>query len=143
MVPLSIGMSCMTALEFADTNIVVYAVGQDSDKRTKARQILAQGVMVSSQVINETVSVLTRKQGANITAAHEVAESLLELCEVIPVDENTIREAIRLVRRYKLSHWDSLIVAAALLTGCEKLYSQDMQHGQIFDEQLEVINPFL
>jgi len=133
----------MSVLEFADTNIVVYAVGQDSDKRTKARQILTQGVIVSSQVINETVSVLTRKQGANLVAAHEVAESLLELCEVAPVDESTIREAIRLVRRYKLSHWDSLIVAAALLAGCEKLYSQDMQHGQVFDEQLKVINPFL
>jgi predicted nucleic acid-binding protein len=102
MASLLTGMSCMTALEFADTNIVVYAVGQDSDKRTKARQILTQGVMVSSQVINETVSVLTRKQGANIAAAHEVAESLLELCEIAPVDESTIREAIRLVRRYKL-----------------------------------------
>lgn len=133
----------MTALEFADTNIVVYAVGQDSGKRTKARQIFTQDVIVSSQVINETVSVLTRKQGANIVAAHEVAESLLELCEVVPVDASTIREAIRLVRRYKLSHWDSLIVAAALLAGCKKLYSQDMQHGQVFDEQLEVVNPFL
>jgi predicted nucleic acid-binding protein len=133
----------MSVLEFADTNIVVYAVGQDSDKRTKARQILAQGVIVSSQVINETVSVLTPKQGANLVAAHEVAESLLELCEVAPVDESTIREAIRLVRRYRLSHWDSLIVVAALLAGCEKLYSQDMQHGQVFDEQLKVINPFL
>lgn len=100
----SIGKSCMSVLEFADTNIVVYAVGQDSDKRIKARQILTQGVIVSSQVINETVSVLTRKQGENLVAAHEVAESLLELCEVVPVDESTIREAIRLVRRYKLSH---------------------------------------
>lgn len=132
----------MNALEFADTNIVVYAVGQDSDKRTKARQILMQGVTVSAQVINETVSVLTRKQGVNLAVAHEVAESLLELCETIPVNESTIREAIRLVRRYKLSHWDSLIVAAALLTGCEKLYSQDMQHGQVFDERLKVVNPF-
>jgi predicted nucleic acid-binding protein len=139
----SIGKNCMSVLEFADTNIVVYAVGQDSDKRTKARQILAQGVIVSSQVINETVSVLTPKQGANLVAAHEVAESLLELCEVATVDESTIREAIRLVRRYRLSHWDSLIVVAALLAGCEKLYSQDMQHGQVFDEQLKVINPFL
>ncbi len=67
----------MSVLEFADTNIVVYAVGQDSDKRNKARQILTQGVIVSSQVINETVSVLTRKQGENLVAAHEVAESLL------------------------------------------------------------------
>ena len=143
MAPRLIGKNCMNVLEFADTNIVVYAVGQDSDKRTKARQILTQGVIVSSQVINETVSVLTRKQGANLVAAHEVAESLLDLCEVAPVDASTIREAIRLVRRYKLSHWDSLIVAAALLAGCEKLYSQDMQHGQVFDEQLKVINPFL
>ena len=87
--------------------------------------------------------MLTRKQGANLVAAHEVAESLLELCKVVPVDKSTIREAIRLVRSYKLSHWDSLIVAAALLAGCEKLYSQDMQHGQIFEEQLKVINPFL
>ncbi len=132
----------MSGLEFADTNVVVYAVGLDSDQRTKARQILAEGVTVSSQVINETVNVLTRKQGVNIVVAHEVAESLLELCEVAPVDESTIREAIRLVRRYKLSHWDSLIVAAALLAGCEKIYSQDMQHGQVFDEQLKVVNPF-
>jgi predicted nucleic acid-binding protein len=132
----------MSGLEFADTNVVVYAVGLDSDQRTKARQILAEGVTVSSQVINETVNVLTRKQGVNIVVAHEVAESLLELCEVAPVDESTIREAIGLVRRYKLSHWDSLIVAAALLAGCEKIYSQDMQHGQVFDEQLKVVNPF-
>ena len=138
----SIGKNCMSALEFADTNIVVYAVGQDSDKHTMARQILAEGVTVSSQVINETVNVLIRKQSVNIVVAHEVAESLLDLCEVTPVDESTIREAIRLVRRYKLSHWDSLIVAAALLAGCETLYSQDMQHGQVFDEQLKVVNPF-
>ena len=139
----SIGKNCMSVLEFADTNIVVYAVGQDSDKRTKARQILVDGVTVSAQVINETLNVLTRKQGVNLVVAHEVAESLLELCEVVPVAENTIREAIRLTRRYKLSHWDSLIVAAALMAGCEKLYSQDMQHGQVFDEQLKVVNPFL
>ncbi len=69
----------MSGLEFADTNVVVYAVGLDSDQRTKARQILAEGVTVSSQVINETVNVLTRKQGVNIVVAHEVAESLLGL----------------------------------------------------------------
>ena len=143
MVHRSIGKTCMSVLEFADTNIVVYAVGQDSDKRTKARQILVDGVTVSTQVINETVNVLTRKQGVNLVVAHEVAESLLDLCEVVSVDESTIRDAIRLTRRYKLSHWDSLIVAAALMAGCEKLYSQDMQHGQVFDEQLKVVNPFL
>ena len=133
----------MSALEFADTNIVVYAVGKDSTQRTKARAILAGGISVSTQVINETVNVLSRKQGASLTVAHHIAESLLELCHIIPVDESSIREAIRLTRRYQLSHWDSLIVAAALLAGCQTLFSQDMQNGQLFDGQLKVVNPFV
>ena len=62
----SIGKNCMSVLEFADTNIIVYAVGQNSDKHTKARQLLADGVTVSAQVINEAVNVLTRKQGVNL-----------------------------------------------------------------------------
>lgn len=133
----------MSALKFADTNIVVYAVGKDSEQRDTARRIIAEGVTVSAQVINETVSVLTRKQGAALGVAHEVAESLLDLCEVIPVDARTIREAIRLAKRYSLSHWDSLIVAAALLAGCETLYSQDMQHEQLIEERLKIVNPFV
>ena len=133
----------MTGRNFADSNIVIYAVGKDSNQQNKAREIITNGVMVSSQVINETINVLTRKQGLDISVAHEIAESLLELTSVMPVDELTIREAIRLAVRYQLSHWDSLIVAAALLAGCEKLYSQDLQHGQVFDEKLLVVNPFL
>jgi predicted nucleic acid-binding protein len=43
--------------------------------------------------------------------------------------------------RFQLSHWDSLIIAAALEGHCEVLYSEDLQHGQII-EGLEIINPF-
>jgi len=42
----------MSVLEFTDTNIVVYAVGKDSEKRGKARHILAGGVTISAQVVN-------------------------------------------------------------------------------------------
>ncbi len=132
----------MTALEFADTNVVVYAVGVDSARQSRAREILGEGVTVSSQVINETISVLTRKQGVSLAISHDVAASLLDLCEVAPVDVATIRKAIGLVSRYSLSHWDSLIVAAALLADCQTLYSEDFQHGQLFDNQLTVQNPF-
>ena len=44
--------------------------------------------------------------------------------------------------RYDLSHWDALIVAAALATDCDTLYSEDMQDGQVFDGRLTVKNPF-
>lgn len=75
--------------------------------------------------------------------AYEMAQSLLDLCEVVPVDKETISEAMRLATHYSLSHWDALIVAAALLAGCDTLYSEDMQHGQVFEGRLTIINPFL
>lgn len=60
----------------------------------------------------------------------------------MPVTAETIREAIRLAALYQLSHWDSLIVAAALLADCEILYSEDLQHQQLFEKRLRVVNPF-
>ena len=41
------------------------------------------------------------------------------------------------------SYWDSLILAAALEAGCSTLYSEDMQHGQIVDESLTILNPLI
>jgi predicted nucleic acid-binding protein len=132
----------MTARVFADTNIAIYAEGSDVGKAQRATAILESTPVISSQVVTETISTLTRKYGFTLTEAHEVALSLLDLCELVPVGADTIREAIRLAARYQLSHWDSLIVAAALLAGCETLYSEDLQHNQLFDERLRVINPF-
>lgn len=133
----------MTVRAFADTNIVVYAESADAEKSRIAVGIMEQGPVISAQVINETVSVLTRKHRFTLTEAHEIAASLLDLCEVVPVDAATIREAIRLAASHALSHWDSLIVAAALIAGCDTLYSEDMQAGQTFDQRLTVANPFV
>lgn len=133
----------MTARIFADTNLFVYAEAESSDKSTTAIAVIEQLPVISTQVVNELVSVLTRKYRFQLHEAHEIAASLLDLCEVMPVGEETIRKAIELVEHYSLSHWDSLIVAAALLADCNQLYSEDLQHGQIFDNKLTVINPFL
>ncbi len=133
----------MTARVFADTNLFVYAESQDGDKTARALAIIEARPVISVQVINETVSVLTRKYGFALSEAHEIALSLLDLCEVVPLEPDTLREAIRLTQNYHLSHWDSLIVAAALRADCEILYSEDLQHGQVFDQRLTIVNPFL
>ncbi len=127
---------------FADTNVIVYAQSDDGTKTATAIKLLETGPVISAQVVNETVAILTRKYGFSLTDAHQVATSLLVACEVVPIEADTIREAIRLTTRYKLSHWDSLIVSAALLAGCDTLYSEDMQDGQVIEERLTVLNPF-
>ena len=40
------------------------------------------------------------------------------------------------------SFWDSLIIKAALKNSCDMLYSEDMQHGELIDNRLTIINPF-
>jgi len=133
----------MTARVFADTNLFIYAESKNQDKASRAIAIIQDAPVISTQVINEMVSVLTRKHSFLLSEAHEIAESLLDLCEVVAVDAQTIRKAIDLAKRYSLSHWDSLIVAAALLADCQTLLSEDMQHEQVIDSRLIIINPFL
>jgi len=43
----------------------------------------------------------------------------------------------------QISHWDALIVAAALVSGCDTLYTEDLAHRRTFDGQLTVMNPFV
>jgi predicted nucleic acid-binding protein len=38
--------------------------------------------------------------------------------------------------------YDSMVVAAALLAGCNRLLSEDWQDGQIIEGRLEICNPF-
>lgn len=45
-------------------------------------------------------------------------------------------------QRYALSWFDSLIVAAAIETGCETLLTEDMQDGLVVDGTLTIVNPF-
>ena len=133
----------MTVRAFADTNIAVYAESDDGEKSKRARTIIEAAPVVSAQIINETVAVLIGKHRFSLADAYEVGAGLMDLCEIVPVSAETIREASRLAIRYQLSHWDALVVAAALMAGCETLYTEDLQHGQIFDGRLTVVNPFL
>jgi len=98
--------------------------------------------MVSAQVINECVSVCLKKLKFDKTRAYAFAETVMDKVNVVPVDEAVIRKSAELALAHQLSNWDALIVAAALLADCDELYSEDMQHGQLFEKSLKVINPF-
>jgi predicted nucleic acid-binding protein len=62
---------------------------------------------------------------------------------VVTFDIHTIEQAIALQSRYKLQYYDSLILATALESGCSILYSEDMHHGLMIENQLQICNPFM
>ena len=127
---------------FFDTNVIVYLLSADTAKADRAEDLVAQGGVISVQVLNEFVAVASRKLRMPWSDIHEALNPLRAVCEVVPISIETHDRALHVAERHGLSIYDALIVSAALLAGCRTLYSEDMQDGQVIDEQLTIRNPF-
>ena len=133
----------MTAAEvFFDTNVVFYLLSEDAAKADRAEELLAAGGRVSVQVLNEFAAVASRKLGMGWTDIGEILTQVRAVCPVEPLSIETHERGLAIAARYGLSVYDAMIIASALLAGCKELYSEDLQHGQIFERQLTVRNPF-
>ena len=129
---------------FLDTNILVYAYTvSDPIKRARALAVSNQGERwISTQVLIEFVNVSHRKLKTSWPAIQTALIELLDTHLVWPTSQTTVVQATRLAQRYGFSWFDSLIVAAALDCGCQTLYSEDLQDGQLVEGSLRVVNPF-
>ena len=136
---------------FIDSNIWLYRFlddqhtdpQEDARKRKIAVELTnEQGILTSTQVINEVCSVLKRKTNLAEEDIYQLIEEFEEQCHVINLTTFILNKASLLRTNYNLSFWDSLIVATALCADVDILYSEDMQHQLIVEEQLTIINPF-
>lgn len=127
---------------FVDSNLVVYTMDDgEPAKRDRCRALLASlraapqagdsapcGV-VSTQVLQETYAVATRKLGVAPLVARGVLESI-ELLEVVTITQRHIHEAIDCSILNRISFWDALLVAAAASANCDTLWTEDLNPGQ-------------
>ncbi len=130
---------------FLDTNVVVYAFDKaDPAKRETATRILEsdERLVVSTQVLLETWWTLTRKLGTPLLEA-QATEVVDQLCllPVVATDAELVVRAIQTGTSARLALWDALIVEAARTAGCQRLLSEDLQHGRDFGGVV-VLNPF-
>jgi predicted nucleic acid-binding protein len=135
---------------FLDTNVLVYALTKsDPSKQAAAVRLLTEAIdsgkgIISFQIVQEFFSVAFRRFDpplALIEAEQFLAMPLRPLL-VVHSSYSLYLRALQLTHRDSLSWYDSLIVAAALEADCRILYTEDLQHGQKFDN-LRVQNPFL
>ncbi|PKN82078.1 MAG: VapC toxin family PIN domain ribonuclease [Chloroflexi bacterium HGW-Chloroflexi-9] len=135
--------------DFLDTNIFVYTFDSlDLAKQAAARRLVAEAIeqrsgIISSQVVQETLNVLTGKARVRLSAQQAgrfLHEMLIPLWRGAPTPA-LYESALSLRDRYGLGFYDSLIVAAALEAGCTRVLSEDLQHGQRI-EGLTIENPF-
>lgn len=137
----------MSAERFLDTNVLVYLFDQDAPaKATRSQELLARGDnTLSTQVLQEFYVVTTRKLRPPLPPQGALAalRRLGRVCGVVPLDAGTVLAAAQRCTDARLSFWDALIVESALGAGCRVLFSEDLQHGRVFDGRLTVHNPYL
>ena len=136
----------MTAECFLDTNVLVYAaIGHESDplKYARAKELLTANYGTSAQVLQEFYVNVTRKADRPLTAekaAEWIGELTLRPCH--PIDSSIVLRGIEHAQRYGISYWDGAIVAATEGLGVTTLYTEDLNHGQLY-ASVRAINPFL
>ena len=134
---------------FVDTNILAYARDKrDIDKQRTAAAWLAllarqRSGRLSWQVLTEFYAVATHPRKLAMT--EDVARAdvrALQTWNPISPDAELLETAWAVQARHAFSWWDAMIVAAALKAACDTLLSEDLQHGQVIDGRLTLINPF-
>lgn len=130
---------------FIDTNILVYSLDRfDPIKQKKCRSLLKtladdfQGV-ISTQVTQEFYVTTVKKLGADPLLIKDILHAY-ERFETVIITPDTIRDAIDCSIINRLSFWDALIVVAAESARCEKLWSEDLNDGQVI-RGVQIENP--
>ena len=130
---------------FIDSNILIYAYSiTEPDKRQIARDTIDKyNSILSIQVINEFSNNCLKK----LKKTHnEIIAAIEEIALNFPITQITVPiviKALNLQKQYQFNYYDCIMLASALGHNCTYIFSEDMQHGQIIENTLTIINPFI
>ena len=130
------------AESFFDTSVLLYLLSSESERADRVETLLADSGVISVQILNEFTAVATRKLRMSLADIREILETVRNICRTEPLTVEDHDRAGEVMTRYRFSFYDSVIAASALRAGCKLLYSEDLQHGQVIEKQLTVVNPF-
>ena len=129
---------------FVDTNIWVYAhlrvPGDPRHERALALVQSGAGLVISPQVVAEYYNVMLRNARADAWIQANL-RAMFARTRLQPANAEVLTTTLGLRNRYGFSFWDCQIAAAALEARCTTLLTEDLQHGQVLEKQLRVVNP--
>lgn len=134
---------------FLDTNIFIYSFDRSAPaKARRALELIRQATsgkgIVSYQVVQEFFNVALRRfaKPMSLAESEQYLASVFRPLLAVHSSQALYANALRFSDRYRLPWYDALILAAATEGQCRVLYTEDLQHGQRF-EDVQVQNPFL
>jgi len=134
---------------FFDSNILIYSFDSNSPaKRDRAQFVIDSKIdlseaVLSFQVLQEFVNVMRkgREPRMSVEGCQIFVLKMLDQCEVVRQSKNLFVAGLLMHKRHQVSWYDGLILAAAQISGCQVLYSEDLSDQQKYGGVL-VVNPF-
>ena len=126
--------------KFFDTNILLYAI-ETGPKARVAHDLLKNGGTISSQVLNEFVRVGRRKYKLEFSVIAEFLAPIKATFSIVDVSLACHERAFDIAAKDNIGIYDANIIAAAELSGCDTLYTEDLNNGQRIGK-LAIVNPF-
>jgi len=127
---------------FLDSNVIIYAFSS-GPKQDRALALLSDGGTVAVQTLNEIANVARRKLRMSWDDVRSARAQIIELCSVWEgLTAQTQLDGLGIAERYQLSTYDSMLIIAALESGCDTFVSEDLHRGLRIEGRLIVTNPF-
>jgi predicted nucleic acid-binding protein len=136
----------MAGRSFIDTNVLVYAEASDEPLKQQAALALIKRLyennegVLSTQILQEYCNVALKK--LRLPTTHIRAQlDLYEQFEVVQVTPAIIRAGLDLQQTRSVSFFDSIVLASAHAAGCNVIWSEDMNTGEVIN-CMQITNPF-
>lgn len=134
--------------EFVDANVLVYAFDASAGRKHTAAAALLDRLWnsntgcVSVQVLQEFFVTVTKKV-ARPLPMEEARARVRELVawRVFSPTAGDVVDAIDVHAQEKVGFWDAMIVLAAAESGCDVLWTEDLNDGQLL-RGVRIRNPF-
>jgi predicted nucleic acid-binding protein len=133
-----------------DANVLVYACDDGEPvKKAQALQLFdelmkqPQETVYLWQALAEFLAQLRKWEAkGKLTSAEFVFDKFLPLFDLCHPNERLFSFSFELTKRFSVSHWDSMLLAACKEAGVSVLYSEDFDAGTDYDG-VRVVNPFV
>ena len=134
--------------EFVDANVLVYAFDSSAGKKQRAAQALLERLWESNtgclsvHVLQEFFVTVTKKV-AKPLPLDDATQRVRELAawRVFAPTADDVVAAIGLHSQTKIGFWDAMIVLAAAESGCDVLWTEDLNDGQLI-RGVRIRDPF-
>lgn len=130
-----------------DTNVLIYADAADEPaKQRQAVSLISElrrtgDAVLSTQVLQEYVNVALRKLRLPPALIRERL-AFYRRFDLVVTSPELIAAALDLHVLRSISFYDALVVQAAVAGGCQRVLSEDLQHGATLGG-VRIVNPFL